>query len=91
MIIGVVSDIHGRLSNEAYEALSGSDYILCAGDIENRMVLTELETIAPTICVRGNLRPLRSGSAREADRFAVSGWRALSYGASSGRHRHGAR
>ena len=31
-----------------------SDYILCAGDIENRMVLTELETIAPTICVRGN-------------------------------------
>ena len=54
MIIGVVSDIHGRLSNEAYEALSGSDYILCAGDIENRMVLTELETIAPTICVRGN-------------------------------------
>lgn len=54
MVIGVVSDIHGRLSNEAYEALSGSDYILCAGDIENRMVLTELETIAPTICVRGN-------------------------------------
>ena len=35
MIIGVVSDIHGRLSNKAYEALSGSDYILCAGDIEN--------------------------------------------------------
>lgn len=54
MIIGVVSDIHGRLSTEAYEALQGSDYILCAGDIESRMVLTELETIAPTICVRGN-------------------------------------
>ena len=54
LIIGVISDIHGRLSNEAYEALQGSDYILCAGDIENRMVLTELETIAPTICVRGN-------------------------------------
>lgn len=54
MIIGVVSDIHGRLSNKAYEALSGSDYILCAGDIENRMVLTELETIAPTICALGN-------------------------------------
>lgn len=54
MIIGVISDIHGRLSAEAYEALRGSDYILCAGDIENRMVLVELETIAPTICVRGN-------------------------------------
>ena len=63
MIIGVVSDIHGRLSNKAYEALSGSDYILCAGDIENRMVLTEL----------------------------AFGRCALSYGASSGRHRHGAR
>ena len=54
MIIGVISDIHGRLSAEAYAALQGSDYILCAGDIESRMVLTELETIAPTLCVRGN-------------------------------------
>ena len=54
MIVGVISDIHGRLSAEAYAALQGSDYILCAGDIESRMVLTELETIAPTICVRGN-------------------------------------
>lgn len=54
MIIGVISDIHGQLSAEAYKALQGSDYILCAGDSENRMVLAELETIAPTICVRGN-------------------------------------
>ena len=54
MIVGVVSDIHGHLSEEAYEALRGSDYILCAGDIERPMVLHELETIAPTICVRGN-------------------------------------
>jgi hypothetical protein len=54
MIIGVISDIHGRLSAQAYEALRGCDYILCAGDVEGRMVLTELETIAPTICVRGN-------------------------------------
>lgn len=62
MIIGVVSDIHGHLSEEAYEALRGSDYILCAGDIERPMVLHELETIAPTICVRGNCDRMDLGS-----------------------------
>ena len=54
MIIGIVSDIHGRLSEEAYEALRGSDYILCAGDSESPLILSELESIAPTIAIRGN-------------------------------------
>lgn len=54
MIIGIVSDIHGHLSEEAHQALRGADTILCAGDIERPFVLMELESIAPTICVRGN-------------------------------------
>lgn len=54
MIIGIISDIHGHLSEEAYEALRGSDYILCAGDIESPLLLSELESIAPAIAVRGN-------------------------------------
>lgn len=54
MLIGICSDIHGLLSAEAYQALEGVDYVLCAGDIEHSSVLVELETIAPTICVRGN-------------------------------------
>lgn len=54
MLIGICSDIHGRLSTEAYEALEGVDHIICAGDIEHPSVLIELETIAPVTCVRGN-------------------------------------
>lgn len=53
-VIGIVSDIHGYLSEEAHDALRGSDYILCAGDSETQQVLMELECIAPTIAVRGN-------------------------------------
>ncbi len=54
MIIGIISDIHGHLSEEAHDALKGSDYILCAGDCESPFVVTELETIAPTIAILGN-------------------------------------
>lgn len=54
MIIGIVSDLHGHVSEEVHEALAGSDYILCAGDSESPLVLAELESIAPTIAVRGN-------------------------------------
>ncbi len=54
MIIGIVSDIHGHLSDEAHRALEGSDMILCAGDTESPFAIMELEGIAPTIAVRGN-------------------------------------
>lgn len=54
MIVGVISDIHGVLSTEAYEALEGSDIIMCAGDTESEGILMELESIAPTIAVTGN-------------------------------------
>lgn len=54
LVVGVISDIHGRLSDKATEALQGCDFILCAGDVESPAVLMELECIAPTIAVRGN-------------------------------------
>ncbi len=54
MIIGIISDIHGYLSERAHDALKDSDYILCAGDSESPFVLAELESIAPTIAVLGN-------------------------------------
>ncbi|MGN0301297.1 MAG: metallophosphoesterase family protein [Anaerotardibacter sp.] len=62
MIIGVISDIHGKLSPSAYEALTGVDHIICAGDIENPQILFELETIAPTTCVMGNCDRFRDTS-----------------------------
>lgn len=54
MLIGVISDTHGLLRPEAIAALRGSDYIIHAGDIGDPAILTELETIAPVIAVRGN-------------------------------------
>ncbi|MBO4365918.1 MAG: metallophosphoesterase [Eggerthellaceae bacterium] len=54
MKIGVISDIHGPLSESARKALEGVDQILCAGDLEMPQTFWELESIAPTIAVAGN-------------------------------------
>jgi putative phosphoesterase len=54
MLIGLISDIHGNLPARAKAALAEVDTILCAGDVEDRRILWELETIAPTIAVEGN-------------------------------------
>lgn len=54
MIIGVISDTHGRITNHALKALQGSDLIIHAGDIGNLGVLDALNKIAPVYGVRGN-------------------------------------
>lgn len=54
MLVGVISDIHGSLPDDARIALEGVDHILCAGDIELPQTYWELESIAPTTCVAGN-------------------------------------
>ncbi len=54
MLIGLISDTHGLLRQEALAALRGSELIIHAGDIGKPEVLNELRTIAPTFCVRGN-------------------------------------
>ena len=54
MLVGVISDIHGHLSDEAYKALEPCDMILCAGDVERPTILMELDAIAPTVAVLGN-------------------------------------
>lgn len=52
--IGVISDTHGLLREEAKEALRGSDIIFHAGDIGSQFILDELNRIAMVIAVRGN-------------------------------------
>ena len=54
MIIGLISDTHGVLREEARRALAGVARILHAGDIGTPEVLTELAAIAPVHAVRGN-------------------------------------
>jgi putative phosphoesterase len=53
--IGLISDTHGLLRDEALHALKGSDLIIHAGDVGNREIIDKLKSIAPVFAVRGNV------------------------------------
>jgi len=53
--IGLISDTHGLLRDEAMRALEGSELIIHAGDVGNPEIIRALEAIAPVIAVRGNV------------------------------------
>jgi putative phosphoesterase len=53
--IGIISDTHGLVRPEVYEAFKGVDLILHAGDIGSYDVILELEPIAPVKAVAGNV------------------------------------
>ncbi len=53
--IGLISDTHGLLRDEALQALRGSDLIIHAGDIGDPKILEALGKLAPTVAVRGNV------------------------------------
>jgi putative phosphoesterase len=55
LTVGVLSDTHGLVREEALRALAGSDVILHAGDVGAPDVLDALGRIAPVIAVRGNV------------------------------------
>ena len=52
--IGLISDTHGLVRDEAAAALKGCSHILHAGDIDGPEVLDQLRRIAPVTAVRGN-------------------------------------
>jgi putative phosphoesterase len=52
--VGVISDTHGLMREEAIAALEGVDLIVHAGDVGGPEVLERLRTIAPVRAVRGN-------------------------------------
>lgn len=54
MVIGLISDTHGLLRSEVFEALAGVDLILHAGDVGGYSILVELGAIAPVRAVYGN-------------------------------------
>ena len=53
--VGVISDTHGLLREEALAALARSDLIIHAGDIGNPEILECLRKLAPVAAVRGNI------------------------------------
>ena len=52
--IGLISDTHGLVRPEVFDALAGVDFILHAGDVGPPEVLAELSAIAPIRAVYGN-------------------------------------
>ena len=52
--IGVISDTHGLLREEALHALAGSALIIHAGDVGKPEILDRLSEIAPVRAVYGN-------------------------------------
>jgi predicted phosphodiesterase len=52
--IGLISDTHGLVREEAVAALKGCRHILHAGDIDEPDVLVKLRRLAPVTVVRGN-------------------------------------
>ena len=54
MRLGVISDTHGLLRPEVFDAFAEVDHILHAGDIGSLELLAELEALAPVTAVYGN-------------------------------------
>jgi hypothetical protein len=55
MRIGIISDTHGLLRDEALAALQGVEHILHAGDVGDIAILDALRKIAPVTAIRGNV------------------------------------
>ena len=53
--IGLISDTHGLLRDEALRVLEGSELIIHAGDVGNPEIIETLKSIAPVVAVRGNV------------------------------------
>jgi uncharacterized protein len=53
--IGLISDTHGLLREEALHALHGSELIIHAGDVGDPEILDQLRELAPVVAVRGNV------------------------------------
>ncbi|MBZ5617546.1 MAG: metallophosphatase family protein [Acidobacteriia bacterium] len=54
-IVGLISDTHGLIREEALHALRGSDLIIHAGDVGKPEIIEALRAIAPVVVVKGNI------------------------------------
>jgi hypothetical protein len=55
VIVGLISDTHGLMREEAFRALQSSSLIVHAGDVGKPEILETLRTIAPVVAVKGNI------------------------------------
>lgn len=55
MLVGLISDTHGLIRDEALAGLRGVDLILHAGDVGRWAVIEALRSVAPVHAVYGNV------------------------------------
>lgn len=55
VLVGLISDTHGRLHPGVAEVFAGVDHIIHAGDVGPGLILEELEAIARVTAVAGNV------------------------------------
>lgn len=60
-MIGLISDTHGLLREEALGAMRGCELIVHAGDVGKPRILDALRELAPVVAVRGNIDSDRWG------------------------------
>lgn len=53
--VGVISDTHGLLRPEVFEAFRGVAHVLHAGDVGDSTILADLAALAPVTAVWGNM------------------------------------
>ena len=73
-LVGLISDTHGLVRPGVFQALSGVELILHAGDV-GEGVLPELEAIAPVRAVSGNTDPAGFPGLSEALALTIEGVR----------------
>jgi putative phosphoesterase len=71
--IGLISDTHGLLRQEALRALEGSELIIHAGDVGKPEIIDSLKAIAPVVAVRGNVDTESWASALPATEVVTTG------------------
>lgn len=73
MLVGLVSDTHGLVRREIFDAFSGVDLILHAGDVGGREVLDELRAIAGVQAVYGNTDAIGEPGLAKSLRLELAG------------------
>ncbi len=74
MVIGLISDTHGLVRPEIFDALDSVELILHAGDVGGWSVLDELKAIAPVRAVYGNTDLADDPSLQAAIELNVDGF-----------------
>lgn len=73
-LVGLIADTHGLVRPAVFEALTGVELILHAGDVGDG-VLAELESIAPVRAVFGNTDPAGFPGLAESIEVTIEGVR----------------